>query len=405
MSPLLYFIEIISHIPLVYKDKNVLFKKDFVLCENVLLSFSIDIIYENSEVNMEKIKIAIIGCGAIANSSHIPAYLDSGNAEIKYFCDIIPERADKAVEKYKCGTAIYDYHEILDDTELAAVSVCTPNNMHSIISIDFMRHGKDVLCEKPAARVLSEALEMQKVSKETGKILSIGVCNRYSNAVNHIKHLIESGALGEIHHVHASFRAHRSIPGIGGDFTKKSTAGGGALIDWGVHYLDLIIYCCNEPKPITASGKAFCKLGKNIKEYAYKRMWSENTADFDGVFDVDDSVTGIVRTEGPVISFIGAWAQNIGVDETYIDFMGDKGGIRLEYGESFKLYSFSDGMLLETSPDFKSNPMHKDEVIDFVNSVIKGERNRNDIDNAIITSKIMQAIYDSSDANKEVEID
>lgn len=353
---------------------------------------------------MKKIKVAVIGCGAIANSAHIPAYLESGKAEIKYFCDIIPERADKAVDRYDCGKAVYDYREILDDKELDAVSVCTPNDMHAVISIDFMRHGKDVLCEKPAARILKEALEMQKVSKETGRILSIGVCNRYSNAVNHIKRLIEDGVLGEVHHVHASFRAHRSIPGIGGDFTKKSTAGGGALIDWGVHYLDLIIYCCNEPTPLTASGNAFCKLGKNIKEYAYKKMWSENTADFDGVYDVDDSVTGIVRTKGPVISFIGAWAQNIGVDETYIDFMGDKGGIRLEYGGSFKLYSFSDGMLLETQPDFKSNPIHKDEVIDFVNSVIKGERNRNDIDNAIITSKIMQAIYDSSDANREVEI-
>ena len=217
---------------------------------------------------MKKIKVAVIGCGAIANSAHIPAYLESAKAEIKYFCDIIPERADKAVDRYDCGKAVYDYREILDDKELDAVSVCTPNDMHGVISIDFMRHGKDVLCEKPAARILKEALEMQKVSIETGWILSIGVCNRYSNAVNHIKRLIEDGVLGEVHHVHASFRAHRSIPGIGGDFTKKSTAGGGALIDWGVHYLDLIIYCCNEPTPLTASGYAFCKLGKNIKENA-----------------------------------------------------------------------------------------------------------------------------------------
>ena len=59
----------------------------------------------------EKIKVAVIGCGNIANNAHIPAYMDSANAEIKYFCDIIPERADKAVAKYGCGKAVYDYYD------------------------------------------------------------------------------------------------------------------------------------------------------------------------------------------------------------------------------------------------------------------------------------------------------
>ena len=95
----------------------------------------------------EKINVAVIGCGSIATSAHIPAYMASPIAEIKYFCDIIPERADAAVEKNGCGKAVYDYHEILDDPDLDAVSVCTHNDMHSVISIDFMKHGKDVLCE------------------------------------------------------------------------------------------------------------------------------------------------------------------------------------------------------------------------------------------------------------------
>ena len=93
----------------------------------------------------EKIKVAIIGCGAIANSAHIPAYMKNEKAEIKYFCDIIPERADAAVEKYGCGKAVYDYHEILDDPELDSVSVCTHNDLHSVIAIGFRRAGKDVL--------------------------------------------------------------------------------------------------------------------------------------------------------------------------------------------------------------------------------------------------------------------
>jgi len=354
----------------------------------------------------KKLQVAIIGCGTIANCAHIPAYLKNDAVEIKYFCDIIPERADEAVEKYGCGKAVYDHRDILDDPALDAVSVCTHNDHHSIVSIAFMKAGKHVLCEKPAARILPEALEMQRVSNETGKILSIGVCNRFGTAVNKVKELIDAGELGEVYQVYASFRAHRSIPGLGGGFTRKDISGGGALIDWGVHYLDLSLYCCGDPKPLTASGAAFCKLGKSIKDYVYTgKMWATETAIEDGVFDVEDSVTGFVRTEGPVLSFNGAWAQNIGEREAFIDFLGDKAGIRLQYCGNFVLYSVKNGMLLESSPQYNTNDFYEDEVNSFIECIQTGTRNRADINLTIQTSKIMQAIYDSSDAHREVVID
>ena len=133
---------------------------------------------------MKKVKVAVIGCGSIANAAHIPSYMKNENVEIKYFCDIIPERAKEAVEKYGCGTAVTDYHDFLSDPDLDAVSVCTHNDFHSIIAIDFLKAGKHVLCEKPAARILPEALEMQKTAHETGKMLNICVCNRFNTYVN-----------------------------------------------------------------------------------------------------------------------------------------------------------------------------------------------------------------------------
>lgn len=355
---------------------------------------------------MSKIKVAVIGCGTIANAAHIPAYMKNEDVEIKYFCDLIIEKAQACVEKYGCGTAVVDYHDFLNDPEIKAVSVCTHNDFHSIIAIDFMKAGKNVLCEKPAARILSEALEMQKVAHETGVVLNIGVCNRFNTYVEKIKELIDAGELGEVYHVYASFRAHRSIPGLGGDFTTKASSGGGALIDWGVHYLDLILFCCGDPKPLTASGEAFCKLGKDMKNYVYTGMWAEETKNLNGTYDVDDSVTGIVRTAGPVITFNGAWAQNIGQSETYIDFLGDKAGIRLKYCGDFKLYSVKNGMLTESAYSCKTTDMYENEINDFIKCIQEGGRkNRQYIDNAVLTSKIMQAIYDSSDAHKEMIID
>lgn len=349
-------------------------------------------------------KVAVIGCGNIANASHIPAYMKNEETEIKYFCDIIPERAQACVEKYGCGTAVADYHDFLNDPEIEAVSVCTHNDFHSIIAIDFLRAGKHVLCEKPAARILSEALEMQKVAHETDKILNIGVCNRFNTYVMKIRELIDSGELGEVYHVYASFRKHRSIPGIGGDFTTKAKSGGGALIDWGVHFIDLIMYCCGDPKPVTASGEAFCKLGKDIKNYVYTGMWASETADMNGTYDVDDSVVGLVRTTGPVISFNGAWAQNVGEDEMFIDFMGDKAGIRLSYCSDFRIWSVKNGMLTETQVSAKETNMYENEINDFIRCIKTGDKNQQYIDYAVETSKILQAIYDSSDSHSEIKI-
>ncbi len=349
-------------------------------------------------------KIGIIGCGTIANSAHIPAYMANPDAEIKYFCDIIPEKAQAAVEKYGCGIAVTDYHDVLNDPEVAAVSVCTPNRMHPQISIDAMRAGKDVLCEKPSARTYAEALEMLKVHLETGRILNIGVVNRFNNYVNLIKQYIDEGRLGSVFHVYVSFRAHRSIPGLGGAFTTKEIAGGGALIDWGVHFLDIVMYCCSDPKPLTVSGEAFCKLGTPMKDYVYKSMWAENTKDLNGTYDVDDSVTGMIRTEGPVITFNGAWAQNIGEQEMYIDFMGDKGGIRLSYGSTFKLYTTQGDALISYTPEIRTRDHFRNEIDAFVKDVTTREKLPSSIETVIKTQQIMQAIYDSSDRHEEIKL-
>ncbi len=346
-------------------------------------------------------KVAVIGCGTIANRQHIPAYMANPGSKIKYFCDIIPERAREAVEKYGCGIAITDYQVIANDPEVEAVSVCTPNNMHAPISIAMLKAGKNVLCEKPASVSFEKALEMQKAQHESGKVLNIGVVNRFNTAVNMIKEYIEEGKLGEVFHVYVSFRSHRNIPGLGGDFTTKAIAGGGALIDWGVHFLDIVMYCCGDPKPLTVSGETFCKLGLDMKGYVYKSMWA-GPPNYDGVYDVDDSVTGIVRTEGPVITLHGAWAQNIFEDAMYIDFMGSKGGIRLRYGEDFTYYTAENNELVKVTPPVSAKKPFQEEIDAFLRCIKTGEKLPSHIDTNIITAKMMQAIYDSADAHREI---
>lgn len=346
-------------------------------------------------------KVAVIGCGTIANAQHIPAYCNNKKTEIKYFCDIIRERAEKAVETYGCGTAVTDYREVLADDEITAVSVCTPNKAHSEIAIAALKAGKNVLCEKPAARLYSEALEMQKAQHETVKVLNIGVVNRFNIGVNKIKELIEEGALGNVYQVYVSFRSHRSIPGIGGDFTTKAVAGGGVMIDWGVHFFDIVMYCCGDPSTKTVSAEKFSYLGNPIEDYVYTSMWA-GPPKKDGICDVEDGITGMIRTDGPVITFNGAWAQNIGENEMFIDFIGTKGGIRLQYGEDFTLYSTKNGMLTKTEFDMEKPQMFQTEIDSFVDCIESGKKLPSHIDTNIITAKMMDAIYRSADEHKEI---
>lgn len=351
----------------------------------------------------KKHTVGIIGCGTIANAAHIPGYTRFESARIGWFCDIIPDRAQAAAEGYGSGKITEDYREVLADPQVDCVSLCVPNYLHAEMAIAALRAGKHVLCEKPAGCTFDEVLEMRAAQHVAGRILNIGVVNRFNDAVNKIRRYIRSGRLGEVYHVYISFRSPRSIPGLGGPFTTKALSGGGALIDWGVHFLDLVMYCCGDPAPVTVSAECFSRLGQDISGYAYKTMWAGPPV-ADGTFDVEEAVTALIRTKGPVLTMQGAWAQNIFEEEMYIDFMGDLGGIRMQYGKDFTVYTAEEGALVHYKPEFEARNPYDQEIASFLHSIETGEKNAAHIDNVIVTAKIMQAVYDSAAAHREVEI-
>ncbi|MBB6731295.1 Gfo/Idh/MocA family protein [Cohnella zeiphila] len=352
---------------------------------------------------MASLKVAVIGCGTIARSQHIPAYNRSEAAQIKYVIDVELERARSAAELCEGAIALADYREMLADEEVEAVSVCTPNAAHAPIAIDCLRAGKHVLCEKPAATTAQEARRMQEEARSSGRMLNIGVVNRFNSSVNRIKAMIEQGELGRIYHCYGSFRAHRSIPGLGGPFTTKSMSGGGVLIDWGVHFLDLMLYAIGQPQIETVSGATHGLLGRNLKEYAYVDMWA-GPPDYGGVYDVEDFVTAFIRTSGPTLSLNGAWAQNIGESAMFVEFLGDKGGVKLDYGGGFTYYTARDGALCEVKPTFRMANAFQEEIDSFLSSIRTGIPNQAHIDRTIVTSEAMDAIYRSAAEGGEVRL-
>ena len=252
------------------------------------------------------IRIGIIGCGGIANGKHMPSLKKLADVEMVAFCDIIPERAEKAARNFgtpdaKCYT---DYRELLKDETIDVVHVCTPNRSHSFITVDALEAGKHVMCEKPMAINSVEAKKMLDAAERTGKKLSIGYQSRFRPDSEYLKAEAESGTFGEIYYAKATALRRRAVP-TWGVFLNEYEQGGGPLIDIGTHALDLTLWIMNNYKPKYCLGTTYHKLNNDTNT---ANAWG----DWDPAkFTVEDSAFGFVVMEnGATIILESSWALN-----------------------------------------------------------------------------------------------
>ena len=274
---------------------------------------------------MANIRVGIIGCGGIANGKHMPSVKALGTVDMVAFCDIIPERAEKAKAQYGTPDAktYTDYKELLADPTIEAVHVCTPNRSHSFITVDALEAGKHVICEKPMAINSAEAKKMLDAAKRTGKKLTIGYQNRQTAEALYMKHAVESGELGDIYYAKATAIRRRAVP-TWGVFMNEYEQGGGPLIDIGTHSLDLTLWIMNNYKPKYCVGTTYHKLNGLAPE-EQGNAWGGWTKE---EFTVEDSAFGfIVMENGATIVLESAWALNsLDVREACTTLCGTKAG-------------------------------------------------------------------------------
>ena len=199
------------------------------------------------------INVAIIGTGGISHA-HIKAYLQfPDRCRIAALVDIIPGKAQRVKEQYGLDAEVYlDHHEILDK-DLDLVDVCTPPFVHAEISINALRSGKNVVCEKPMAASLEECDAMLKARDESGKKLSIIAQNRFRLPVRNLKALLDSGMAGKVRQVTVNslwFRGHSYY-----DLWWRGTwetEGGGCTLNHAVHHIDMLGWMMGTPEKVTS---------------------------------------------------------------------------------------------------------------------------------------------------------
>ena len=200
------------------------------------------------------IRVAIIGTGNIANA-HVQAYLkQAGRCEIVALADIVPGKAAKMGVQYSLHADDYeDYLEVLKRDDIDLVDVCTPPFMHAKISIDALRSGKNVVCEKPMAASLEECDAMLRARDESGKKLSIIAQNRFRKPIRDLKALLDSGIAGKVRHVQVDsfwWRGHSYY-----DLWWRGTwekEGGGCTLNHAVHHIDMLCWMMGLPEKVTS---------------------------------------------------------------------------------------------------------------------------------------------------------
>lgn len=280
---------------------------------------------------MGKIRIGIIGCGNIANTKHMPTLFKfKDRVEMVAFCDLIPEKAEKAAKKYGIPNAkIYtDYRKCVADPDIDVIHVCTPNRSHSEITVAALEAGKHVMCEKPMAISGDEAQKMVDAAKKYNRLLTIGYQNRYRKDTQTLKKLIDQGELGEIYYAKAHALRRRGIPNWG-VFTNKQEQGGGPLIDIGTHSLDITLWMMNNYKPVAVLGSTFNMLGTTLRgdEQGTDEHWDPDT------FEVEDAAFGLIKFEnGATVYLETSWALNtLDQRQAMNTLYGTKAGSSMEY--------------------------------------------------------------------------
>lgn len=353
---------------------------------------------------MEKIKIAIIGCGGIARNEHAPAYVKLDNVEIVACCDIIPERAE-AIAKM-CGAKQWftDYKDVLALEEVEAVDICTPNYLHSIIAVDALNAGKHVFCEKPDAVSVEEAKKMQAAADKNNKVLMVMRNNRHRPESKYLKKYIEEGKMGEIYAARCCWQRRRGIPGKGGWFTTKALSGGGPLIDLGVHMIDLGMYLMGNPTPVSVSGCTYNKFaGSDTSADSENAKYGDSVTG--GTFDVEDLAMGFIRfSNGACMQIEFSWASNVEKENAFIELRGTKAGTTFAF-DQFKIFTEECGTVADLIPQVKRESdldAHGLNLKHFVDVVKNGAEPDFVPQQGINMVAILEAIYKSAETGKEV---
>ena len=336
---------------------------------------------------MKKLKVGVVGAGGIATARHIPAFQQISSVELTAVTDINLDHAKIVADQFSITHVCENLDAMLEIVD--AIVICTPNKFHAPIAIQALNAGVHVLCEKPMALSTEECKAMIEASEKSGKTLLIAYHYRFMKEPQAAKRLIDAGEIGDPLVIRAKMMRRRKVPGWG-VFTNKDLQGGGALIDYGCHMLDLALWLAGNRVPTEVNGQTFNALSRS--EDLLNEWGSINSA----TFEVEDHAAAFIRlNNGAVIMLETSWAANIAEDEESLSISGTKGGIEVF---PLRVNKQSNGMLVTTTPDFIPEEKTTDlaQAEHFVACCFGEETPISTPKDSMQVSKVIEQIYENS---------
>jgi predicted dehydrogenase len=296
-------------------------------------------------------RVGVIGAGAIAMYGHIPGIKRHPQGSVVAVCDTNKERAEALATSQSVAKVYTDWRELVKDPEIDAVTIALPNALHAEVAIAALKAGKHVLSEKPLAMTVAQGEEMVATAEKEGRVLAVNMTNRPRGEFQYMKAKIAEGRIGKVSYATGRMIRRAGIPGFGSWFTRKELAGGGALLDIGVHMLDAVLYMLGNPKISALRGEVQAVHGPQRRGLG---GWGIDRV-MDGTFDVDDLASLHLRlADGGLVTIEVTWAI-YGQNEERVQITGDQGGFDFFpqlYGtdKPLRYYSDDNGSPIETIP-------------------------------------------------------
>ncbi len=347
------------------------------------------------------LNVGVIGLGI--GRWHASNFDEYRRCKLVAVCDQNEHLRQITIDKHSlpADSAYSDYRKMFADakrTGLQAISIALPNKLHAPVTVAALKAGLHVLCEKPMATSAAGARRMLAAAKAAKRTLMIHFSTRFGREARALKRAIEAGTIGDVYFGRSVWHRRRGIPGLGGWFTNKDLAGGGPVMDLGVHRLDLAMWLMGNPRPVSVSGSTYNTLGKRLAKEQGKS------------FDVEDLGCAMIRFDnGATLILEASWASNSDkAEEMFTQLYGTEGGV--VHGNCGEGHAFEAHVVGEANGTFWNSKMEDATVPDlsgfheFVDAVLEKRQPIATARQGLDVQLVLDAIYKSARTGREVRM-
>ncbi len=328
------------------------------------------------------LRVGILGAGWAA-ARHAGGYRGAG-AEIVAIAARDTERRRGLAERFAIPRCYDDPADLLARDDIDAVSVCVPNALHAKLTLAALDANKHVLCEKPPASTVAEAQAMAARAAERGRVLSYALQRRHAPATTALRTHLAAGGLGTVYHARAVWARTWGVPGgVGGWFVDPALGAGGALIDIGVHVLDLAWFLLGRPRVLTVSGQVHRRHG--------------------AAGGNDESAFALARFEGGAsLELEASWVLPQERDRMAVHLHGTAGGARVDDG-GVDLFGVGPGAAT-VKPELSGDDAFVAQARDFAAATLGATPSAGPRD-GVALMRMLSAVYRSSREGREVVLE